>query len=309
MFPFLKFTPKLALVFFLLSITSGIIFHQRQLWGQKDLQQKVKQLSDSADLIKKQKESNLESKLPIAKQQKAAPPLRQNQLKQIAESVTVRIFADSENSKRGGSGVLIGSRKGDYLVVTNNHVVSDTNLDYKIETHKGNIYPAQIIWQNNQDLTVDDLALLKFTSQEQYQTIPVKDAPLIQKNQMVFASGFPFERDLKQSKELNYTVGNITMILPQPLKGGYQLGYTNSVQNGMSGGSIINLQGELIGINGLGKYPVLGNPYIYQDGREIAESETEAMSELSWGIPSKNLNQLINRLLENYKKNSGRKNN
>ena len=89
------------------------------------------------------------------------------------------------------------------------------------------------------------------------------------------------------------------MVLSEPLKGGYQLGYTNSIQNGMSGGSILNSQGELIGINGLGKYPILGNPYVYQDGNNIPEAKIENMSELSWGIPSKYIKQVVVNLPKN----------
>jgi serine protease Do len=52
--------------------------------------------------------------------------------------------------------------------------------------------------------------------------------------------------------------GTIKMQLTKTLPGGYQLGCTNDVSQGMSGGPVLDQQGELIGINGLLKYPFQG---------------------------------------------------
>ncbi len=235
----------------------------------------------------------------LIKKDKITPIFTQTELKKIAELVTVRIFAQQQDYSRGGSGVLIGEDHGLYLVVTNNHVVSDEEINYQIQTHTGKVYPAQVVWQNKQNLIEDDLALLTFTSKEKYQKVTIKNSSLLSENQIVFASGFPFEENLKQSRKINFTMGSIMIILSEPLIGGYQLGYTNLLYNGMSGGSIVNQQGELIGINGLGKYPVLGNPYVYQNGTNISEQQIEIMSQLSWGIPSQYITNLINRLQQN----------
>ncbi len=229
--------------------------------------------------------------------------LNELDLNMIALSVTVRIFAQELDREIGGSGVIIGKRNQEYLVVTNNHVVNNTELSYYIQTYSGETYPAKIIRQNNQDLVVDDLALMRFSSEREYQVINVKNDIIIQPNEYVFASGFPFDKNRQQAKKINHTIGNIKMILPSPLIGGYQFGYTNTVYNGMSGGSILNSQGELIGLNGLGKSPALGNPYIYKDGSHPQEKQLEKMDELSWGIPSKYINMMIDEILAEYKEN------
>lgn len=75
------------------------------------------------------------------------------------------------------------------------------------------------------------------------------------------------------------------MILPRALVGGYQIGYTNLLRNGMSGGPLLNQNGELIGIHGLGKNPLLGNPYVFKDDSTVSEAEWQKMNQLSWGIP------------------------
>jgi S1-C subfamily serine protease len=212
-------------------------------------------------------------------------------LKQIAQSTTVKIFAEDENNSRGGSGVIISESDDNYFVITNNHVVDDVNIKYKLQTYEGQIYSAEVIEQNNSDLNVDDLALLKFKADKKYAVVKIKLNLSNYENTKVFASGFPFEENLQQSPKIKYTLGNVKQILPHPLMGGYQIGYTNNVHNGMSGGSIINAEGQLIGINGLGKDPLFGNPYVFQNGQDTLEGQFEQMSQLSWGITS---NSIVN---------------
>ena len=67
---------------------------------------------------------------------------------------------------------------------------------------------------------------------------------------------------------------------------GYQLGYTNNVENGMSGGPVIDAQGRLIGINGRLKHPFIGiNAYVFTDGSMPSKKQFLQMETLSWAIP------------------------
>jgi S1-C subfamily serine protease len=272
------------------TLTIVLIFQEKRLRQQENLEAKIKQVSRKIVL-------NNESKLLESNNnRKRSKILNEEELKIKAQLVTVRVFS---TGNRGGSGVIIGKHNDVYFVITNNHVVDDTKINYQIQTPTNKIYPAKVIWQNNQDAIVDDLALLKFSSKEKYEIVKVNNSFSIQTNEIVIASGFSFQENLKQSEKIKYTVGYVKKILSQPLIGGYQLGYTNTVHTGMSGGSILNQKGELIGINGLGKYPFLGNPYIYQNGTDIPESELKIMSQLSWGIPSQSINELISKLKQN----------
>lgn len=219
--------------------------------------------------------------------------LREQQLKIQARLITVRIFSSDE---QGGSGVIIGEDNGIYYVVTNNHVVNNTNLHYNIQTYRNKIYVGEVVWQNNQDTVVDDLAILKFSSLEKYYVVKIKNE--IKKNEIVLASGFPFQDNFTQSLNLKYTLGYVKNILPQPLIGGYRLGYSNNIYSGMSGGSILNQKGELIGINALASFPLLGNHYIYQNGNIISDKDVEMMEKLSWGISSSSIEKLISKLQE-----------
>lgn len=74
------------------------------------------------------------------------------------------------------------------------------------------------------------------------------------------------------------------MILPQPLEGGYRLGYTNEIQKGMSGGPVLNQQGQLVALNGMHQ-PLWGEPYRYMGGQMPDPRLRGQLADLSWGIP------------------------
>lgn len=262
------------------------VFWKIKIQKQTKLLEKIKQTAQ-ADLSNNDllKNGNYQEKIDLSDPQ---------QLKFKARLVTVRIFSGRE---QGGSGVIIKQNNDVYYVITNNHVVSDTKVNYQIQTYKNQVYLAEVIWQNNQDTAVDDLALLKFNSSEKYDVIQIENQ--VKKNQVVLASGFPFQDDFTQSSTVKYTLGYVKNILPEPLIGGYGLGYTNNIYSGMSGGAILNQKGELIGINALGSYPFLGNHYVYQNGKVIPDKEVKMLEQLSWGIASSSIELWINKLHEN----------
>lgn len=251
-------------------------------------------------LLKQQKPTTKTTEIQHQETVKNNPIVRknltQNQLKEIAKLITVRIFAKIEELDIGGSGVLIREKNNYYLVLTNNHVIAKENINYQIQSPTGKIYKGEIIWQNKSSEKVEDMALICFFSSEKYQIGMINNSHNLKINELVIASGFPFQDNLEQSKNIKHTIGVLSEILPKPLMGGYQIGYTNNIHSGMSGGSILNLKGQLIGINGLGKYPALGNPYVYQNGENIPENNREMMINLSWGISSQTINKIINQL-------------
>ena len=66
---------------------------------------------------------------------------------------------------------------------------------------------------------------------------------------------------------------------------GYQIGYNTDIEQGMSGGPIINKTGYLLGINGRGAYPILNSGYVDDDGKVPTDTEIPELRKLSWGIP------------------------
>ncbi|MEY2911254.1 MAG: hypothetical protein RLZZ184_563 [Cyanobacteriota bacterium] len=218
---------------------------------------------------------------------------------ETANQVTVRILTKFGS----GSGVVIKREGQTYTVLTNNHVVADSPENgYEILTSDGNIYPAeQVNGVNAKNL---DLALVKFTSPEDYQVVALPRSKVISKGQTVYASGFPAwhfvfsgQKITKIEETRNWGVkafqiktGTIKMQLAKTLPGGYQLGSTNDVFQGMSGGPALNQQGELIGINGLLKYPFQGiDAFTFTDGTIPKKEDYLQMESLSWAIPIDNV--------------------
>lgn len=227
----------------------------------------------------------------------------EERLEQLAKKVTVRIFSANPSDRVGGSGVLIDSQENQYLVITNDHVVSNRQLVYQIQTFDGKTYPARIL-SPRQSYRENDLALLKFQAPFPYKILKIPSKPRIFKDDPVLAGGFPFSDDLEQTTHFYSTQGKVTMVLDQPFIGGYGIGYTNLVRGGMSGGPVINQKGELLGINGMDKNPLFGNPYIFPDGKTVSEAAWREVSQLSWSIPSQTIQQFIQKYREPGAKNA-----
>ncbi len=196
----------------------------------------------------------------------------EQQLKTIASRITVRVIGDNN----GGSGTIIAQQGNTYLVVTNSHVIRGVS-SVKLKTSDGNIHDAKIV--PNIKFEKSDLALLEFKTNQNYclqqvsNTIPITETE-------VTAAGYSSAKG-----EIVFRTGTVQQISQQSLKEGYQIGYTSDIEQGMSGGAIINSRGELIGINGRSAYPILNTGYVYPDGTRPTEEEIQQMRKLSWGIP------------------------
>jgi tetratricopeptide (TPR) repeat protein len=160
-------------------------------------------------------------------------------------------------------------------VITNNHVLEEDQKT-TIQTSDGVIHQATRIQINRQG---KDLALIKFTSKNNYTVAPLTSATNLQANQLLYAAGY-----VGDDKYLTVVDGNLEAINKKPFVEGYQIGYTNEVQNGMSGGPIFTQQGQVIGINGLQPEPIFANPYVYEDGTTPTPVEKDTYSQYSWGI-------------------------
>jgi len=220
-------------------------------------------------------------------------------VEETAKQISVRIFPEGDS----GSGVVIARQNQTYTVITNAHVIDNNNgQDYQIMTADGVTHNA-IIKQCGcfADL---DLAFVTFESSEEYQV-----AQLAQSNVLydinTYASGFPGyhypnageiqSTDAWGLKAFLLSKGQAAMFIEKPLIQGYQLGYTNEVREGMSGGPVLNDQGLLVAINGRLKYPVQGkSAYTFIDGTQPSQSLFQQMEKLSWGIPVESFIQEVN---------------
>ena len=210
----------------------------------------------------------------LAQSQQESPSSETN-LRQIAQSITVGISHDNQS----GSGILIAKQGNTYKVLTNAHIARDENASYQIQTPDGQTYQAQLV-RRGDSFEGKDLALLEFEAPADYSTAQFGSRQSLQRQQTVLAAGFPINK-----KEMAFSKGKITLLPEQPLKGGYQIGYSNKIQQGMSGGPMLNEAGEVVGINGLGQAAVLDETYTFEDGSTPREEQRRAFREASWSVP------------------------
>jgi serine protease Do len=227
---------------------------------------------------------DIKSLVLITSEDKASDPL------QIARQITVRILTDPGM----GSGVIVSHNGRKYTILTNEHVVSNTwDGRYKILTADGFIHQGKKI--NFNGFNNLDLAVIEFTSSRKYLVAKKQKFDVSMLEQRVYAAGFPnwywsnprnpiSTRDWGL-KSYKVTAGTIKIFLNRPLALGYRLGYTNDIENGMSGGPVINGDGYLIGINGRLKHPFNGiNSYVFTDGSMPSQEQFLQMESLSWAI-------------------------
>lgn len=203
-----------------------------------------------------------------------------NQLQQRTKSITVKVLSE----KSWGSGVVIKRQGQIYTVLTNQHVL-DAGKRYRVQTTDGRTYQANLLPKLRSN---DDLGLLQFRSPNfAYTVASLKSSSRLVVGERVFAAGFPSDvTNPSSSGKFEFTTGQITILLKRPFVGGYQIGYTNDVKRGMSGGPLLNRRGEVVGVNGMPKYPLLGNPYVFKDGSTISDTMWEEVIGLSWAVPS-----------------------
>jgi S1-C subfamily serine protease len=223
-------------------------------------------------------------------QRKTKQPLTRQELEKLAQSRMVRIF--SSDHQTGGSGSLILRQGERHYILTNLHVVSQSG-QYQIQTPDEKVHVAQVVGSFS-SVAEGDLALLRFKSSQSYPVLPVELRLKGLVDQQTFACGFPMTNQLVQSEDLYCNTGKVSAILKHPLAGGYQVGYTNLIKQGMSGGPVINQYGELVGVNGLSQFPLFSNAYAFQDGRIASEEEISILKELSWAIPTRSAIELLN---------------
>lgn len=217
------------------------------------------------------------------------PPTQLNPqaLNQQARSITVKILS----TESLGSGIIVRKQGSVYTVLTNAHVLAIAEPPYTIQTPDEKIYETIKV----RPLEGNDLALLQFSSRENYTVAKLGRTPAV--GTYVSAAGFPFSREGFQNGGFVVKTGEVKWVLEKALEGGYQIGYTNDIEKGMSGGPLLNRVGEVIGINGVHAHPIWGDPYLFKDGSEPSVSERQKMSQFSWGIPAETFEPAVSRAL------------
>ena len=217
-------------------------------------------------------------------------------INQTAAKITVKVLA----AEALGSGIIWKRQGSNYLVITNQHVLRAGESPYHIQTPDGQIHHARVL--SNSQLDNYDLAILRFRATHNiYQTAKLGDSSNLTVGESVFAAGFPTEQENRPPNfaqlpdilaGFTLKTGRISVVLDQALEEGYQIGYTNDVKRGMSGGPLLNSKGEVVGVNGKHAYPLWDAPDLYEDGSQPCPPLQKLITRSSLAIPVEKVLQL-----------------
>lgn len=214
----------------------------------------------------------------------------------IAGSISVKVISEDFL----GSGFIVLQEQGIYTVVTNQHVLRAGKAPYSLQTPDGKIHSATIPSSSSLISPKYDLAILEFIATDViYPTAKVGNSIHLEVGEPIYAAGFPYSEfkpkksssaianslEFNQDRDFVIKSGRVAIILSKALEEGYQIGYTNDVKKGMSGGPLLNNQGEVIGINGKHAYPLWESAEFYQDGTQPCPELQKLITRSSLAIP------------------------
>lgn len=167
-----------------------------------------------------------------------------------------------------GSGVIV-SKEGH--IITNHHVIAGQNK-IRITLHGGKTYGATMIGED----PLLDIAVIKIDSNETFAPLKLGDSSQVEVGQLVFAVGNPF--GLGET----VTQGIISAKERSLSDNQRDLFQTDAAINpGNSGGPLVNLTGEIIGINVAIYSPDRNNPGFQGVGFSIPSNEVrEALEQI-----------------------------
>lgn len=144
----------------------------------------------------------------------------------------------SEKQSSLGSGVIVGANG---IVVTNNHVIEGAS-DIKVALADGREYESTVVLKDERV----DLAVLKIKGDATFTALPLGDSDAVQVGDLVLAIGNPF------GVGQTVTSGIVSALARNQVRSGdfgFFIQTDAAINPGNSGGGLINMNGELIGIN------------------------------------------------------------
>ncbi|MFP4374363.1 MAG: Do family serine endopeptidase [Spirochaetaceae bacterium] len=143
-----------------------------------------------------------------------------------------------------GSGVIVRRDGRDVYALTNNHVVGDAT-EIAVRLYDGREFEADIVGKDART----DLALVTFTTGGEVPVARLGDSDSLHVGDWVLAIGNPL------GFESTVTAGIISALGREPQPGSPIAGFTDYIQTdasinpGNSGGALVNLNGDVVGIN------------------------------------------------------------
>jgi len=142
-----------------------------------------------------------------------------------------------------GSGIIVRQKDGVYYALTNNHVVDEAN-EITVAVRDGKEYPAQLVGKDERK----DLALVSFKTNDYYPLASLGDSDSVTVGDWAIAIGNP----LGEQFSFSVTMGIVSAVGRTGGPGGNINDFIQTdapINQGNSGGPLVNIRGEVIGIN------------------------------------------------------------
>ena len=146
-------------------------------------------------------------------------------------------------SQAMGSGIIIRQESGTYYILTNNHVIEEAS-EIVIATRDGNEYTAEVVGRDARR----DLAILSIRTNDHLILADLGDSDTAKVGDWAIAIGNP----LGEQFNFSVTIGTISAVGRTGGPGGNINDFIQtdaSINRGNSGGPLVNIRGEVIGIN------------------------------------------------------------
>lgn len=193
--------------------------------------------------------------------------------------------SEETTSESEGSGVIYKKNSNTAYVVTNNHVISGADSFY-VMLYSGKRVKATVVGKDS----VSDLAVLKIDAKNVEQTATFGNSDNIQVGETALAIGSPMgseyatsltqgiisakKRTLDITNSSGVTTGSTTVIQTDA-----------AINSGNSGGPLVNLDGQVIGINSM------------KLSSNSSSSENASVEGMGFAIPSNEVVKIINQLV------------
>ena len=162
----------------------------------------------------------------------------------VAQAITVRIEGATQ-----GSGVLVKRDGTRYTVLTAWHVVSGQRPGEELDIYTPDGQRHKLEQGSIKRPGDVDMAVLSFSSSTAYEVAQVGDVKSVSSGAGVFVAGYPLPTSAVPTRIWRFLDGRVIANATVAIPNGYQLLYSNPTLPGMSGGAVMNAQGQLVGIH------------------------------------------------------------
>ena len=166
-----------------------------------------------------------------------------------SKTVTRGFFGNLQQAEGAGTGMIVAN---DGLILTNRHVVEDTTANYTVITNDGKSFPARVVSRD----TVNDVAFVRIDAKN-LPVVALADSGAVQVGQRVVAIGNALGQF--QNTVTDGIISGLSRGVTAGDSGGMGAGSSEQLQNlfqtdaainpGNSGGPLVNLDGQVVGIN------------------------------------------------------------